>query len=120
MSSVQHDVTSLQHDVRALGNQIVEVEERVGAKIDLLRSQHDHKIDHVGAELKAQIAATDHKIDRVGSDLALQMRSFESELRVEMAGLRADFHSTMRTNTYLVLGGVSALMVAMSTISQIF
>ncbi|MDZ7676956.1 MAG: hypothetical protein U5K29_00195 [Acidimicrobiales bacterium] len=91
-----------------LARQTEEIELRLGARIGGL----DHKID-------AEASTLDHKIDAFGERLDHKIDGVESRLLVELADMRTDFHATMRTNAYLTLGGVSALITMLAAITTL-
>jgi hypothetical protein len=51
--------------------------------------------------------------------LGLRLQTEIANVRTEMENLAAVFHSTMRTNTLLLFGGMAALTVAAAAIGSL-
>lgn len=91
---------------------------RLDHKIDTAVNRLDHRIDTLEAGTNARFDQIDARFDHSDALMSSRIDQLGSQLRMEMADMRSEFHSTMRTNAYLILGGVSALVVAMSAITQ--
>ena len=70
----------------------------------------------------ADVATKDdlhHLESRLETRLGSRIDVLGSELRIEMANLRAELHSTMRTNTFLLFGGMAALTGVATAITSL-
>jgi len=70
--------------------------------------------------------ATKEDLHQLESRIDLRFENLESKLnaelanvRTEMANLAAEFHSTMRTNTFLLFGGMAALTGVVTAITSL-
>ncbi|QGG94337.1 hypothetical protein [Actinomarinicola tropica] len=84
------------------------LESRLDARIDVL----DARIDVLGSELRTEMAI-------LGSELRTEMATLGSELRTEMANLSTELHSTLRTNAYLTIGSMAALVGLISAVATL-
>lgn len=71
---------------------------------------------HLESRLETRLGT---RIDVLGSELRSELRAEMANVRTEMANLSAEFHSTLRTNTFLLFGGMAALTGAGTAITAL-
>ncbi|MBK5222196.1 MAG: hypothetical protein JJE52_04840 [Acidimicrobiia bacterium] len=84
-----------------LTGQIEALDHRVGGQIEAL----DHRVG-------GQIEALDHR-------LTGQINTVEARLLTEIAGVRVDLHRTLRSNAFLTMGAMAALVTTVSAIQSL-
>jgi hypothetical protein len=85
-----------------------QLEARLDTRFETLEVRLSGRIDTVGSRLSGRIDSLDAKIDTV-----------ESRLLTEIADLRVELHSTLRTSAFLVIGAMASLVVLVSTITSL-
>ena len=86
----------------------------VATKDDLqqFESRVDTKIDSLDARLSG-------RIDSLDAQLSGRIGDVESGLRIEIANLSTEMHSTLRTNSYLTIGAMAALVTLISAVASL-
>jgi hypothetical protein len=86
----------------------------VATKDDLqqLESRIDTKIDNLDARISS-------RMDNLDARLSGRIDSLESSLRIEIANLSTEIHSTLRTNSYLTIGAMAALVTLISAVASL-
>jgi len=86
----------------------------VATKDDLqqFESRVDTKIDSLDARLSG-------RFDSLDAQLSGRIGDVESGLRIEIANLSTEMHSTLRTNSYLTIGAMAALVTLISAVASL-
>ncbi|MXZ31311.1 MAG: hypothetical protein F4Z22_10855 [Acidimicrobiia bacterium] len=110
----------------ATKSDLAALEERVGVRLDVLRTDLGAKIDSGVAALNAAVmvlnakidtglAVLNAKIDTELTDLNAKIDTGLAEVRGELADVRGELKLGLAKQTYIVLAGVAAVLAAAMT-----